>query len=227
MSIAIRDHRPVRGFTLIELILVITIVGLTIGLLTVRLGAIDFWREQTSLRRLTEAIAVLNNQAVLDQSVYRLEFDLQGNSFRAGVMRPDNAGGIAAGGVGSLAGINLDPLEEQLADILSPETASGATMIPPPPESALSSLAEPTKLGGHYVLLDVVTADGKFSREDEKALKPGLRFSPRGVSDFGVIHISTGGDSAITIVANPWTGLAELYPGYKDFEWTMSSQSEN
>jgi len=227
MSIAIRDHSPDGGFTLIELILVIAIVGLTIGLLTVRLGAIDFWREQTSIRRLTEAITVLNNQAVLDQSVYRLEFDLQGNSFRAGVMRPDNAGGIAAGGAGSLAGINLDPLEEQLADILSPETASGATMIPPPRESALAALAEPTKLGGRYVLLDVVTADGKFSREDDKPQKPGLRFSPRGVSDFGVIHISTGGDSAITIVANPYTGLAETYPGYKDFEWSMSSQSEN
>ena len=100
-------------------------------------------------------------------------------------------------------------------------------MIPPPAESALSALGEPTKLGGRYVLLDVVTADGKFSREDTDAPKPGLRFSPRGVSDFGVIHISTGGDSAITIVANPWTGLAEFYPGYKDFEWTMSSQSDN
>lgn len=227
MSPTIRDTRPVRGFTLIELILVMAIVGLTLGLMTVRLGAIDFWREQASIRRLREAIAVLNNQAVLDQSVYRLEFDLQGNSFRAGVMRPDSAMGLSVSTAGGQAGINLDPLEAQLADILSPETAPGATMIPPPRESALAALAEPTKLGGRYVLLDVVTADGKFSREDTDAPKPGLRFSPRGVSDFGVIHISTGGDSAITIVANPWTGLAELYPGYKEFEWATGSQSGN
>ncbi len=210
-----------RGFTLVELVLVIAIVGLTLGLVSVRLGAVDFWREQTSIRKLTETIALLNTQAVLDQAVYRLEFDLKGNSFRAGVMRPDNAG-LGGASAGGLAGVTLDPLEEQLADILSPESSSGATMIPPP---GMESLAGPHTFGGRYVILDVVTSEGKFSREDTEAPNPAIRFSPRGVSDFGVIHISTGGDSAITIVANPWTGLAEMHPGYKDFKWTMSRQN--
>lgn len=221
-----RDVRPrierSEGFTLIELILVVTIVGLTLGLVSVRMGAMDFWREQASLRKLTETIALLNNQAILDQQFYRLEFDLKGNSFRAGVMRPDNAG-LAGASAGLASAINLDPLEEQLALLLSPESSSTATMIPPP---SMPSLADPTPLGGRYVILDVVTSEGKFSREDDEAPTPAIRFSPRGASDFGVIHISTGGDSAITIVANPWTGLAEQYPGYKDFKWTAPRENQ-
>jgi prepilin-type N-terminal cleavage/methylation domain-containing protein len=209
------------GFTLIELVLVIAIVGLTLGLVSVRMGAMDFWREQASIKKLTDTIAVLNNLAIVDQEFYRLEFDLKGNSFRAGVMRPDNAG-LAGTSAGLASAINLDPLEEQLALLVSPESSSTATMVPPP---GMPSLAEPTPLGGRYVILDVVTSDGKFSREDDEAPNPAIRFSPRGASDFGVIHISTGGDSAITIVANPWTGLAEKYPGYKDFKWKM--QREN
>jgi prepilin-type N-terminal cleavage/methylation domain-containing protein len=204
------------GFTLIELILVMAVVALTLGLVAVRLGAIDFWREQTSLRKLTETIVLLNNQAVLDQQFYRLEFDLKANSFKAGVLRPEDSGLGILGADERRAAINLDPLEEQLALLLSPESSSGATMIPPP---SIPSLAEPTKLGGRYVLLDIVTAHGKFSRDDNEDLpNPALRFSPRGVSDFGVIHISTGPESAITVLANPWTGLAEIYPGYREFE---------
>ncbi len=217
----LRSTREASGFTIIELLLVIAIVGLTLGLVSMRIGAMDFWREQSSLRKLTETIALLNNQAILDQQFYRLEFDLKGNSFKAGVMRPDNAG-LAGSSAGSRSAINLDILEEQLALLLSPESSSGATMIPPP---NMPSLAEPNKLGGRYVLLDVVTSEGKFSRDNDEAQHPALRFSPRGVSDFGVIHISTGGESAITIVANPWTGLAEIHPGYKDFKWSMPRQS--
>lgn len=214
-------HQRGGGFTLIELVLVIVVVGLSMGLLSVRLGAVDFWREQSTLRKLTETIVLLNNQAILDQQFYRMEFDLKGNSFKVGVMRPDNAG-LAGTSNGRQAAFNLDTLEEDLALLLSPESSSSATMIPPP---SMPSLAEATKLGGRYVLLDVVTSEGKFSRDAEDIPNPAIRFSPRGVSDFGVIHISTGGETAITILANPWTGLAEVYPGYRDFKWTMPRQS--
>jgi prepilin-type N-terminal cleavage/methylation domain-containing protein len=214
-------HQRGGGFTLIELVLVIVVVGLSMGLLSVRLGAVDFWREQSTLRKLTETIVLLNNQAILDQQFYRMEFDLKGNSFKVGVMRPDNAG-LAGTSNGRQAAFNLDTLEEDLALLLSPESSSSATMIPPP---SMPSLAEATKLGGRYVLLDVVTSEGKFSRDAEDIPNPAIRFSPRGVSDFGVIHISTGGETAITILANPWTGLAEVYPGYRDFKWTMLRQS--
>ena len=199
------------GFTLVELILVIVIVGLAIGLLSVRLGALDFWREQTTLRKLSETIILLNNQAVMDQAFYRMEFDLEANEYRVGVMRPEDS--IAA----TSSPVNLPPLALELAALLSPSVAEGSTMIPPP---SIPSLAQPTKLAGRLVLLDIVTPRGKVAR-GEKRENPYILFSPRGFSEFGVIHISLGGDAAITIMANPWTGMADIYREYKDFKWTL------
>jgi prepilin-type N-terminal cleavage/methylation domain-containing protein len=203
-----------RGFTLVELVLVILIIGLSMGLVSVRLGVLDFWREQTALRKLSETIVLLNTQAVMDQAFYRLEFDLQKNEYRVGVMRPEDT--ITA----NANGVNLPPLALELAALLSPAIASGSTMIPPP---SIPSLAQPTKLPGKLVFLDVVTPRGKSAQGDSRE-NPYLMFSPRGFSEFGVIHLSSGGNSAVTILSNPWTGVAETYREYKDFEWTLGKQ---
>jgi hypothetical protein len=90
-------------------------------------------------------------------------------------------------------------------------------MIPPP---SIPSLAQPTKLPGQLRLLDVVTRRGKAQRGEGRN-NPYLLFYPSGFSDFGVIHISTGEDSSLTIFSNPWTGVAEVYDGYKEFKWTL------
>lgn len=219
MNPSLRTRRPpVRvqegGFTLIELILVIVIVGLATGLLSVRLGAFDFWKEQTALRKLTETIVLLNHQAVIDQSFYRLEFDLDQNLFRVGVMRDEDPN------ITGVAGVNASPLEMEESILLSPSMASGSTMIPPP---SIPSLAQPTKLPGRLVMLDVVTPRGKVSRGEGRNA-PYLLFYPNGFSDFGVIHISTGENSSLTILSNPWTGIAETYPGYKEFKWTLGKR---
>jgi prepilin-type N-terminal cleavage/methylation domain-containing protein len=202
------------GFTLIELILVIVIVGLATGLLAVRLGTFDFWKEQTALRKLTETIVLLNHQAVIDQSFYRLEFDLDQNLFRVGVMRDEDPN------FNGVSGINASPLEMEESILLSPSMSSGSTMIPPP---SIPSLSQPTKLPGRLVLLDVITQRGKAVRGEGRE-HPYLLFYPSGFSDFGVIHISTGENSSITVLSNPWTGLAEIYPGYKEFKWTLGKR---
>jgi prepilin-type N-terminal cleavage/methylation domain-containing protein len=205
------------GFTLIELVLVVLIVGLAVGLLSVRMGAVDFWKEQSSIRKLTETIMLLNNQAVMDQAFYRMEFDLENNQYRVGVLRPEDAL------TSSASSINLPPLVLELSTLISPSIADGSTMIPPP---SIPSLAEPTKLGGRLVILDVVTPRGKITRDDDRD-NPFLLFSPRGFSEFGVIHLSLGGNAAMTIMANPWTGMADVYREYKEFQWTLGQQSTN
>ncbi len=214
------------GFTIVELILVIVIVGLATGVLALRLGTIDFWREQTALRKLTETIVLLNNQAVMDQSFYRLDFDLENNSYRVGVMRSDHSGGASDDPGSAQAGagrVNLPILQLELAELLSPAVGDAATLIPPPD---IPSLAQPVKLPGRMVLLDVTTPRGKVATGDRRG-NPFLLFYPSGFSEFGVIHISTGGDSALTIVSNPWTGLAEVYNDYRDFKWTLGRRDTN
>ena len=45
--------------------MVIVIMGLALGLVSMRLGVIDFWRERSAFRKLTDTIVFLNNQAVM------------------------------------------------------------------------------------------------------------------------------------------------------------------
>jgi len=199
---------------LIELILVITVMGLIMGLVSLRLGAFNFWKEEAALRRMAETMVLLHNQAVMDQAYYRVEFDLEKNSYRVGTMRTDDSSALSAGPV------NLPILSMELASLLSPSLSGETTMIPPP---SFPSLAEPTILPGEMVFEDIVTPRGK-TRRDDKQENPFLLFSPRGFSEFGVIHLTMGGNKPVTVLVNPWTGLAEVYREYKEFKWTLGKQ---
>jgi prepilin-type N-terminal cleavage/methylation domain-containing protein len=203
-----------RGFTLIELILVLLVIAGVATIITVRLGALNFWKEEAALRKLSETIVLLNTQAVMDQSFYRMEFDLEHNAYRIGVMRGDNSV------VGTSTAVNLPPLQLELAALLSPSLRGESTMIPPP---SYPSLAQPQQLPGEMKFTDVVTPRGKAIAGDRQE-NPFILFSPRSFSEFGVIHLMMGSGRPVTLMVNPWTGLAEVYREYKEFEWTLGKQ---
>jgi len=204
-----------RGFTLIELVLVIAIMGLMIGIFSVRLSDINFWKEEAALRKLSELVIFLNNQAVMDQSFYRIEFDLDNRQYRVGVVKNESAIMEAR------SGVNLPPLQLELSAMLSPDMGDESTIIPPP---SYPSLAEPTTLPGAMEFLDVMTPRGKVAAGDNRD-NPYLIFSPRGTSEFGVIHVALGPGHPVTILVNPWTGMAEVYREYKEFQWNLGRQS--
>lgn len=205
-----------RGFTLIELMLVMLVIASVATIVTVRLGALDFWKEETALRKLSETIVLLNSQAVMDQSFYRMEFDLEQNAYRVGVMRSDNSMMTTA------SPVNLPPLQLELAALLSPSLRGESTMIPPP---SYPSLALPKQLPGGMKFTDIVTPRGKVVGGDRQD-NPFLLFSPRSFSEFGVIHLVMGSGKPVTLLVNPWTGLAEVYREYKEFEWTFGKQKK-
>mgnify|MGYP006271014941 CR=1 FL=1 len=200
-----------RGFTLIELVLVIAIMGLMIGIFSVRLSDINFWKEEAALKKLGELVVFLNNQSVMDQSFYRIEFDLDNRQYRVGVVK--NESSITQ----NQSGVNLPPLQLELSAMLSPDMGDESTVIPPP---AYPSLAEPTTFPGAMQFLDVMTPRGKVAVGDKRE-NPYLIFSPRGTSEFGVIHLALGPGNPVTILVNPWTGMAEVFREYKEFEWTL------
>lgn len=207
-----------RGFTLMELIIVVTLIGVTLGLLSTRMGTLDPWKERSAVRRLSELVVFLNNQAVMDQAFYRLEFDFETHTYRVGVMRPDDS--LLANPYAQ----NLSPLENELAAMLSPSLDGESTMIPPP---SFPSLAQPTQLPGQLRFIDVVTPRGMSRAADQREERPFLLFSPRGASEFGVIHLTLSNEKKKTILVNPWTGLAEVYDEYKEFQWTLGKQAQS
>lgn len=203
-----------RAFTLIELVLVIAIMGLMIGIFVVRLSDINYWKEEAALKKLSELVIFLNNQSVMDQSFYRIEFDLENRQYKVGVVQ--NVSSITQ----NQSGVNLPPLQLELSALLSPDMGDESTVIPPP---SYPSLAEPNTFPGAMQFLDVMTPRGKVTTGDKRE-NPFLIFSPRGTSEFGVIHLALGPGQPVTILVNPWTGMAEVYREYKEFEWTLGKQ---
>lgn len=216
MPRALKVHTE-RAFTLIELVLVITIMGLMIGIFSVRLSDIHFWKEEAALRKLSELVVYLNNAAVMDQSFYRIEFDLENRQYRVGVIK--NESNVMQ----NQSGANLPPLQLELSAMLSPDMGDESTVIPPP---SMPSLAEPTTLPGAMAFIDVMTPRGKVAAGDNRE-NPYLIFSPRGTSEFGVIHVAIGPGHPVTILVNPWTGMAEVYREYKDFKWNLGRQGNS
>jgi hypothetical protein len=90
----------------------------------------------------------------------------------------------------------------------------------------MPSLAEPTTLPGAMAFIDVMTPRGKVAAGDNRE-NPYLIFSPRGTSEFGVIHVALGPGQPVTILVNPWTGMAEVYREYKDFKWNLGRQGNS
>lgn len=82
-----------KGFTLIELVVVIAILGVMIALVAPQLGEIGEANLKRSTRHLTGMIRFLHEEAQAKKSVYRLMFDIQDGRYWAEVQRrtADNA----------------------------------------------------------------------------------------------------------------------------------------
>lgn len=230
-SIRRSRHHAQRALTLIELVIVIVIVAITMSFAAVQSGTIAFWREEGFIRRLSETMLFLHHQAVVDQSFYRLEINLDRKTYQVGVMQSDPTNDTNLASLGSDAGT----LSLELAAMLSPSVTDGQTMIPPP---SFPSLADPVEFPAGLSIVDVRTMRGKVlptesgrrsskdRRDDDTGSTAYILFSPRGFSEFAVVHLEDSRGVPATILINPFTGLTEIYRVYKDFKWTYSKNKD-
>ncbi len=75
-----------KGFTLIELTIVIVILGVMLSLIIPRLGEIGEANLKQSARHITGMIRFLRDEAQARKAVYRLRFDIQEGHYWAEVM---------------------------------------------------------------------------------------------------------------------------------------------
>ncbi len=205
--------RKASAFTLLELVLVISIMGIALSLFTFRASPLYLWKQQTALRELAELIPYLHNQSVADRAFYRMEFHFgdpqEPDWYRIGVMRPEGAMDEGLAQISSDAGL----LTLELATVLSPSIGEAQTMIPPPNKPSL---------GEQRILPDGLFIDAiKTVRGEVKEGVAYIQFSPRGFSEFAVIHL-TKQNRPFTLLVNPFTGLSKLYEGHQEFEWTYA-----
>ncbi len=209
---------PYSGFTLVELVAVLAVMGLLTAFVTWRIGNFDYWRQESFLRKFRETISFLHHQAVFDQMYYALEVDLLEPSkpkYKVGVFNPVPPAGAAAGAVP--AGGNLSA---SLAFFLSPSVGTDQTFTPSP---TFPSLAEPVEFPTGIAVQDIRTLSGKLRAEEIE--KVYVLFSPRGFSEFAVFHLLVAG-AQVTILVNPFTGGTEFYRGYRDFTWTYGTRKQ-
>jgi len=216
-SLSFASSNRARGFTLVELVLVIAIIGVTFTLVATRSGTFDLWKERDFERSFSETIVFLHHQAISDQSFYRLEIDFDQNTWQIGVMKNEEENNENLADLAADAG----NLSLELAAFLSPSVGQTQSMIPPP---GFPSLADPKKIPPRILFDDVRTMRGLATRtEGGKAY---IMFSPVGFSEFAVIHLRYPGDKITTILVNPFTGLTEIFNEYKDFQWKYSGADQ-
>ncbi len=79
-------RKAAKGFTLIELTIIIVILGVLLSLAIPRLGEIGEANLKRSARHLTGMIRFLRDESQSRKMVYRLRFDAQGGRYWAEVM---------------------------------------------------------------------------------------------------------------------------------------------
>ena len=226
----------VRGFTLIELVIVITIIGAVYALISFRPGSRLYWERESFLRKVTETITFLHHRAVADGVHYRMDFHMSDTGecyedtgrycIRIWEVVPQQQNYSNVQGL-LQAGASVGILSLELAVRLHPSTGSVQNLIEP---NKFPSLAKPMYLPSGAFFEDVRTMRGKHTPRDSAEQIPYILFSPRGFSEFAVVHLSFGLNDQepqqITILVNPFTGLAEVYREYKDFEWTYGRKKK-
>ncbi len=214
----VRSALRTAGFTLIELAVVIIIIGLVFGVVGIRSGSFDFWKEEGFLRRISETITFLHHQAVADQAFYRMDFDLRNDNYRVRVVRTEESDDDAA--LAQMAS-DVGVLSLELAAFLNPSVGRSQTLIPPP---SIPSLAEPQQFPPGMHIEDIRTMRGRFTPSEHESAY--IMFSPRGFSEFAVLHLRLENNQPVTLLVNPFTGLTDIYREYKDFEWTYGRKKQ-
>lgn len=233
-----RSRDPQQGLTFIELLLVVLIIVVFSFMGTRGLGNLSGWKQEGELRAFINTWQFLYSQAVNRGEGYRLLLDLDNRSYS--VLREFKVRSPTIRQVDHLEGLRIESerqrrkernaeRRENLEQLAQEEDSyqsgnlealfydflftdlSGETQLSPPLE--FPSLAEPVVFGENIIIRDVKLAD-RTVESGEVA----IRFSPRGASDFAVVHLQVN-QEIFTAFMNPSSGELVLERGDLDYNW--------
>lgn len=215
----------IAGYTLIELIVVVLIIGAVFAVFTVSGNSLQYWRQEAAIRNISELVSFLHRRAVSDGVTYQLSFDLSEETPQYSVREvvPEQAVFTQQSTVSS-SNTDLGPLALELNSLLYPPVFTAANLIEP---NSIPSLAKPVPLPRGMRFVDIRTTRGKETENGLDGTLPYIRFSPRGFSDFAVIHLRTETEADTTILVNPFTGITSIYREYKEFEWSYGKRNNS
>lgn len=193
------------GFTLIELVLVIIILGVMFTVVARGTGTFAYWKEDAFFRHIREIMSFLHSQAIADQAYYRLEFNTETNKYRVGVLREEGNDQSSV----IECSQDVGALSCDLAFFISPALPENYTLIPPP---SYPSLFEPEALPYTLTLSDI-----KGGGKTPDTLTKTVDFTPQNSSSGALLYFKADRGSEFTITYNPFTGATELFRERKDF----------
>jgi general secretion pathway protein H len=214
-----RQHRRARGMTLIEIMVVITIVAMMMGASIYGFRAITKSELRGSSAKLAGAIRYCFDRAVTTGAYFRLVLDLDDNKYWA--ERSDerfylSAGKEKTGGKGqaydadAAEALKLEE-DKKIDDQLKSLGGTAAALDPPPrPKRAKFQTFKDASLPqvklGKVHLMDVLTPRQPESYSKGRAY---LYFFPDGHTENAIVRLSDG-SSWYSLIVHPLTGRVEL-----------------
>ena len=188
-------------------------------MVAIRGGSYDHWKQEAAIKEFRDLLFFLHHQAIIDQSFYKIEIDLEKNAYRVGLLKPESQVNESINAI-SNAGVGTLTLE--LNDFMNPILGDEQTLIPPP---SYPSLFEPVKLPDTLTFEAIKTNRAEWFREDGEIAD--ILISPKGYSEFAVIKFArrnqnddeNSNGQIVSFLINPYTGYVDSYANERDFEW--------
>jgi prepilin-type N-terminal cleavage/methylation domain-containing protein len=198
------------GFTLIEVILVVTIISVVVTGATFGLGAITRTRLRSSSFKVMSAARFAYNRAITQGTTTRLLFDFEKNTMA--VEETETPVTLATDEqLESEEGIAIDPWDLARARLEKP-------LEPPVPKSPFQPIsnASGTVLKRYTAqpVGDGISIQGLITPHEREKRTEGegaVYFFPGGVTEHAVIQLSDASDTVYSVEIHPLTGQAKIH----------------
>lgn len=225
-----------RGFTLIELVAVMALMGILMTTVILNVGALDVARLKTDASRLAAAVRYMHNLAVMNNGYYRLVLDLSSGKYVGEEVKPSEKGcavfvktdadeeaeALAAkkAAKGSKAErAAAAALQDEPAGIPAegapPEASADGDAKAPRPKDELrrkANLLKNLELGKGVRFAGVAS---QFRKDLVTEGKSTILFFPDGTIERALVYLAND-EETWTVVTEPAMGIARVYHEKRD-----------